>query len=521
MKRREFLKLSSGLAASLAVSAETSAQAQTQLDGAASSGAALVVDPTPLFDISPRLYMQFMEPLGVTDPSVEAAWDYQTDAWREDFVKTTTSLAPGLLRFGGLFSRYYKWREGVGPAERRPTMRNYVWGGKETNRIGTAEFVGLCKRVGAEALYCVNFMGDGDKRYAQTREGNRTGDAQEAADWVSYSNDPDHAERKAHGHSEPFNIKLWQLGNETSYGTACFKKDEAISATIDFAHKMHERDKSVELIGWGDNGWTADLVERAGEHLAYIAIHMMNQQPARRDTVLRGNRYQSDPERAWDELMELTALRVEKKLLELEEALTRAKSKHPIAITEGHLSLAPQNACPILTEWLTGVYHACVLNLYQRHGDRVKIATAADFNGTRWTSNALIHQVPAGITYLLPAGAVMRLFKNHNGTQGVAVKSSPANLDVAGSRTGDKLFLHVANRNYSDAIETIFAATGRKIESGRVFEIASENPRQEISPLNPDVFEPREHALPAAETIKWRFPARSVSVVELNMSAQG
>jgi len=518
MKRRDFLKLSSGLAASLAVSAETSTHAQAQLEHASSSGTALLVDPTPLFDISPRLYMQFMEPLGVTDSSVEAAWDCQTDAWREDFVKTTASLAPGVLRFGGLFSRYYKWREGVGPVKRRPMMRNYVWGGNETNRVGTAEFVDFCTRVGAEPLYCVNFLGDGDKRYTQTREGNRTGDAQEAADWVSYANDPDHAERKSHDHAGPFNIKLWQIGNETSYGNACFKKDEAISTTSEFARKMHERDKSVELIGWGDSGWAADLVQRVGEHLAYVAVHMMNQQPARRDTVLRGNRYQSEPERAWDELMELTALRVEKKLLELEDALSRAKSKHPIAITEGHLSLAPQNSCPILTEWLTGVYHARVLNLYQRHGDRVKIATAADFNGTRWTSNALIHQVPAGVSYLLPAGAVMRLFKVHNGTQGVAVKSAPANLDVAASRTGDKLFLHVANRNYSGAIETTLATTGRKIESGRVFEIAPENPRQEISPLNSDIFDPREHAIPDGETIKWRFPARSVSVVELSLT---
>src|SRR5437660_9679027 len=131
MKRREFLKLSSGLAASLAVSPETSARAQAQLERAASSGTALVVDPTPLFDISPHLYMQFMEPLGVTDPSVEAAWDYERDDWRKDFIETTRELAPGMMRFGGLVSRYYKWHEGVGRASGRPPYRNYVWGGKE------------------------------------------------------------------------------------------------------------------------------------------------------------------------------------------------------------------------------------------------------------------------------------------------------------------------------------------------------------------------------------------------------
>ena len=61
-------------------------------------------------------------------------------------------------------------------------MRNHVWGGWETNRVGTAEFVGLCRSVGAEPLLCVNFMGDGHRGYARTREGDRTGSAAEAAD---------------------------------------------------------------------------------------------------------------------------------------------------------------------------------------------------------------------------------------------------------------------------------------------------------------------------------------------------
>ena len=83
---------------------------------------------------------------------------------------------------------------------------------------------------------------------------------------VEYANAPDHKERAAHGFPAPFNIKLWQLGNETSYGSACFKRDEAIRATIEFAKAMRERDRSIQLIGWGDNGWAGELLERAGEH---------------------------------------------------------------------------------------------------------------------------------------------------------------------------------------------------------------------------------------------------------------
>jgi len=460
--------------------------------------------------------MQFMEPLGVSDPSVEAAWDYDRDDWRKDFVETTKDLAPEVLRFGGLFSRYYKWREGVGPPETRPWMRNYVWGGKETNRVGAREFVELCRRVGAEPLYCVNFMGDGDKRYATKREGNRTGDAREAAEWVSYANDPVNVERKRHGVAEPYGIKLWQLGNETSYGGAStFSKQQSIAATIEFAKAMRERDPSIELIGWGDSGWAGDLLDQAGEHLDYVAVHMMGQTPLRKDTVLRGLKYQAAPEQAWEELMEMTGERIEKKLLALEEVLASRKAKAGIAITEGHLSLAPHNANPILSEWLTGVYHARAMNLYQRHGARVKIATVADFNGTRWTSNALIHQVPAGISYLMPAGAVARLFRRHNGKQAVTVKTAPSNIDLAASRDGNRFFLHAANMNYSGSAEVTLAIEGMAVTGGRVLEIAPENPRQEISPLNPDVFEPHEHPLTGPEVFKWRFPARSVSVVEL------
>jgi alpha-N-arabinofuranosidase len=466
---------------------------------------AIVVDPAPLFEISPLLYMQFMEPLGATDSSVEASWDYDTDDWRKDFVDTVRDLAPGAIRFGGLFSRYYRWREGVGPAAKRPWMRNYVWGGKETNRVGTHEFVDFCRRVGATPFYCVNFLSDGEKRY-----GDRTADAREAADWVSYANDPDHRERRANGAAEPLNLKLWQVGNETSYGTVTFAKDEAIAHTVEFAKAMKQRDPSIRLIGWGDRGrdgklWAPDLHQRAGEYLDYTAIHMMGQSPKRPDTVLMGLRYQKDPERAWEELIELSNA-VERRVTEIEQAATGA-----IAITEGHLSLSPSNANPILFEWLSAVYHARSLNIYQRHGARVKIATAADFQGNRWTNTAVMLPTPRGRSYLMPVGSIARLFKQHNGTHGVAVRSAPAGLDIAASRSGDKLYLHVANVQYGRAVEASFPGA----KSGRVYGIAPDDLRAYVNQDQPDVFRPREAALTGSS---WRFPAGSVSAVELEIA---
>jgi hypothetical protein len=68
----------------------------------------IVIDPTLRFELSPFLYMQFMEPLGATDSSVEAAWDHLRDDWREDVVETTRELAPTMLRWGGIFLDFYR-----------------------------------------------------------------------------------------------------------------------------------------------------------------------------------------------------------------------------------------------------------------------------------------------------------------------------------------------------------------------------------------------------------------------------
>ena len=75
--RREFMKvLGAGAAAGIVGPAI-----------AAESRPAIVVDPKPKFELSPYLYMQFMEPLGTTDSSVDAAWDFTRDCWREDVVE--------------------------------------------------------------------------------------------------------------------------------------------------------------------------------------------------------------------------------------------------------------------------------------------------------------------------------------------------------------------------------------------------------------------------------------------------
>ena len=101
----------------------------------------------------------------------------------------------------------------------------------------------------------------------------------------------------------------------------------------------------------------------------------------------------------------------------------------------------------MLSTWAAGVSYARILNNHQRHGDVLKIATAADFCGTRWQNNAVMIPVPkgSGRAYLQPVARVMQLYRHHSGTHAIKVSGTPEGLDVVASRRGNTVFLHVAN----------------------------------------------------------------------------
>src|SRR5262245_9360482 len=479
---------------------------------------AIVIDPTPRFELSPYLYMQFMEPLGATDSSVEAAWEHLRDDWREDVVEWTRELAPTLLRWGGFFLVFYRWREGVGPRDKRPPMLNLLWGGIESNQVGTAEFVDFARRVGAEPLICVNFESDGRQRYMRAKGSVRTADAREAADWVRYCNDPANGERRSHGHAAPHAVKYWQIGNETSYDRQGFDLETAARKTVEFAKAMRAADPSVQLIAWGDSGWAARMIEVAGEHAQMLAFHHMFNPDDEKRPVLRGELYRRDAEETWAQLMKAWEIN-DRKIRTIRESL--GKQAKPLAMTECHFTVPGRDRGDVNSTWATGVAYARILNNHQRHGDLLKIATAADFCGTRWQNNAVIIPVPKnqGRAYLQPVARVMRLYRHHIGSHAVEVKRTPDGLDIVASRSGDTIYLHVVNTNRTRAVKADFQIEGRKIQSGRVFEIA-DDPMVEVSLLNSaEVMRVAEKDI--GDSRIWEFPAASVSAVEFKLAQEG
>jgi len=471
------------------------------------------VNPEPRFDLSPYLYMQFMEPLGNTDSSVAAAWDFLRDCWREDVIEVTKALSPALLRWGGIFCSYYRWKEAVGPRDLRKPMINLLWGGIESNQVGTCEFVDFCRQVGAEPLICVNFESEGKKRWAVSPKGDtRSAGPGEAREWVDYCNNPSNPDRKRHGVKEPCNVRFWQLGNETSYGKDGFDCETAAAKTVEFAREMRKADPSIQLIGWGDSGWAARMIEIAGKEIQYIAFHhMFNPDRNIKDSPLRGIEYRKDPARTWEHLM--SAYQVHQaKIMEMREQVSGTNI--PLALTECHFSLPGRNRCEVLSTWAAGVSYARMMNVHERNGDILKIATLADFCGTRWQVNAIMIPVPGGRSYMMPVARIMCLYRHHTGEKALTVSSLPPELDVTASRTGNRLFLHVINTDRTASVKTQLAVEGMKIVSGRVFELAAD-PMFEIMDTTWEEFAEKEKVVD--ENGFCSFPPASVSALELDV----
>jgi alpha-L-arabinofuranosidase len=127
------------------------------------------------------------------------------EGYRREAVEYLRALGIPVLRWpGGCFADFYHWRQGVGPAAKRPKMVNTSWGGYvEDNSFGTHEFIRFCRLIGSEPYLTANVG---------------SGTPQEMMEWMEYCNYPAGStlsdERAANGSPEPFRVKYWAIGNE-------------------------------------------------------------------------------------------------------------------------------------------------------------------------------------------------------------------------------------------------------------------------------------------------------------------
>ena len=212
--------------------------------------------------------------------------------WRADVVRLYEWLHPGTLRYpGGNFSQTYHFSDGLGCPDLRPVVPSPAWRSyPEPNNIGTDEFLALCERVGIEPVICLNI---GDTGGHNTLPDNSTDRAlRESLEWLEYCNSAATTEwgarRAANGHPAPYGVRLWEIGNEIGYAHIHGQLDAAAYAErcSTFATALRAEDHDVELIGCGhDPAWNRLLVERAGDLLDFVSLHIYDNVPSPEDCV--------------------------------------------------------------------------------------------------------------------------------------------------------------------------------------------------------------------------------------------
>lgn len=182
--------------------------------------------------------------------------DDAVDGLDPDAVAMAKSMNLTELRFGGNFSSYYHWRDGVGPYDKRVTMENIAWGIPEYNNFGTDEFLAFCRLIGAIPQFDLN-MGSGTP--------------EEAAGWVRYI--------RQHYHGKV----LYEMGNEL-YGKwqgGWIPVDQIAARTLAFSKAVRAVDPEAEIIATGGmpqnfEGWNAAQLSNPPGTYNYLSTHFIH-----------------------------------------------------------------------------------------------------------------------------------------------------------------------------------------------------------------------------------------------------
>ncbi len=233
--------------------------------------AAYAVAPVPR-----RLFGSFVEHMGrcvytgIYEPGHPTADDA---GLRSDVLELTRDIGPTVVRYpGGNFVSNYRWEDGVGPQDQRPTRLDLAWHSLETNQFGLHEFCDWATKVDTEVMMAVNLGTRG---------------LQEACDLLEYTNHPGGTHwsdrRIANGATDPFGVKLWCLGNEMDGPWQVGHKTAAEYGRLanETGKAMRLIDSDIELVACGSSSsrmptfgsWESTVLEMTYDTVDYISLH--------------------------------------------------------------------------------------------------------------------------------------------------------------------------------------------------------------------------------------------------------
>jgi len=230
----------------------------------------------PIGGVNNRLFGVFVEHMGrsiyhgLYEPGHPEA---DEDGFRKDVMKLASGFKSPIIRYpGGNFVSGYRWEDGIGKKEERPSRTDVAWHSIESNEIGIHEFVRWVEKIDSSVMMAVNLGTRG---------------AEDAKNLLEYCNFPKGTYysdlRRKNGREEPFDIRVWCLGNEMDgpWQIGARNADAYGRLAYETGALMKRMDPSLELVVCGSSSeemptfgaWETTVLEHTYEIADYISLH--------------------------------------------------------------------------------------------------------------------------------------------------------------------------------------------------------------------------------------------------------
>ncbi len=507
--------------------------------------------------ISPNIYGHFTENLGGV--IYDGVWVGENskianvNGIRKSLVDALQKITSPVIRWpGGCFADSYDWKDGIGPAAKRPRRTNF-WAGDplvrnqgnipqkyDPNEFGTNEFVQFCKLAGSQPYLAANL---------------RSLPAVDFYRWVEYCNSPAGSTtladlRASTGSKDPFNVRYWGIGNESWGCGGEMTPGEYATEFRRYAAWVPQYGSDLAFIASGPNDaeykWTRGFFEgmlqkgpNALNNIWGLSLHYYSWNLSRGRTTNwdagKGDAVKFEPVE-WYELMR-EADKLESLIAGHWQVMNEFDAKRRIKLVVDEWGpwykpgseVAPTHILGQMITQRDAVMSGLTLDIFNRHPDKVTMANCAQL-----INNLNCLFLANGDRFLTtPVYYVFQMYAAHQGAQAIRAEflsptitydrdGQPAtfwSLKGAASLRGKDLAITVVNPDVSQPREAEIHLLGAEATSGRATVLATTDIHAHNTFDNPNEVHPRtESWTPSGRTAKYTFAPASVTLLQLKLA---
>lgn len=483
--------------------------------------------------INPNIYGHFTEHIGgVIYDGIWVGKDSKipnVDGIRKDIVDYLRRINPPVIRWpGGCFADTYHWRDGIGPADKRPKRYDRWTDVGESNQFGTHEFMHFCRLVGAEPLLSANVG---------------TGTAQEFQEWMDYCNAPAGQTtladmREKNGSREPFNVRYWGIGNEAWGCGGNFTAEDYCTEYRKFVTLLPAYNLPLFLVGSGphnnDIQWTKRFFGKLNDCVEEWGKAPINGWAPHYYCGASGGAVDFSEDQWYDLIA--SAEKMEPLVNDQWKALTEFDPKHEVKLVvdewgtwhPGGTEINKAHTLEQMSTMRDAVIAAVTLDIFNRNCDKVAMSNIAQLVNN--LQSLFLADGPKFVA--TPNFYVYEMYKVHQGAKEVDldIKSPEANYQIEGNKRtltvlsgsasvkDKKLHISIVNANTKNAVEANIDLSGVVVSGGKQTVLTNkdihahntfEKPNEVVSVTTPLEI--------SGGAFKHVFPAASITMLELDL----